>query len=165
MNKLATVNVQGGEYATVPTRLKAFRETHPRAVVETNPTFNEDGQIVFKATITADKSDPDSPSATGHSFGPNKGAKAFEKLETVAVGRALSLLGYLNNGEIASTEELEDFYDFQFDKVEKQINEAKTVEDLLSIYKDMNSAAKKQFTEKLGEKRKELENAKSTAKV
>ena len=156
MNKLATVKVQGGDYATVPTRLKAFRETHPKASVETQPTMEGD-QIIFKATIIADVSDPESPRATGHSFGKNQGAKAFEKLETVAVGRALSLLGYLNNGEIASTEELEEFYDFQFDNYEKKIDGAKDVKELLEIYKGMDSNAQKMFTEKLSDKRKELE--------
>lgn len=159
MNKLNTVKVQGGDYATVPTRLKAFRETHPKASVETEPTIQPDGQIMFKATIVADGSDPESPRATGHSYGPNKGQKAFERLETVSVGRALSLLGYLNNGEVASTEELEDFYGFQFDQYEKRIDNAKDVKELVEIFKGMNSDAQKQFTEKLGAKRKELTDA------
>lgn len=168
MNKVATINLKGNDYATVPQRLKEFREKHPNSDIQTEPTFHPDGSVTFKARIIKDLSDENSMKGTGHahySATEMKQPKAFEKLETVARGRALSDIGYLNNGEIASTEELEEFYGFQFDKVEKQINEAKTVEDLLSIYKDMNSAAKKQFTEKLGEKRKELENAKSTAKV
>lgn len=165
MNRLVTVNVQGGEYATVPTRLKAFRETHPRAIIETNPTIQPDGQIIFKATIISDKADENSPSATGHSFGKNGQPKAFERLETVAVGRALSLLGYLNNGEIASTEELDEFSEFKTDKYQREINEATSVEDLMMIFKGMDSASKKEFTGVLGDRRKELDSARATTAV
>ena len=51
------------------------------------------------------------------------GDKDFEKLETVAVGRALALLGYLASGEIASSEEMEEFEDFKKQKVADQSKE------------------------------------------
>lgn len=158
MNKLATVNVQGGEYATVPTRLKAFRQSHPRASVETSPTITESGEIIFKATIVMDRNDPSSATATGHSFGKNTGAKAFEKLETVSVGRALSLLGYLNNGQIASTEEMEEFEAYKFDKFKDDIEEAQSVEELMDIFNRMNGEEKKTFTTLLASRKKELLN-------
>lgn len=152
---LTTVKVQGGEYATVPTRLKAFRESNPRASIETKPTI--DGNIIiFEAMIVQDKADESSPTATGHSYGENKGAKAFEKLETVAVGRALALLGYLNNGQIATSEEMEEFENFKADKVEKQINEATTVDELMEMFKSMDAVTKKEFTPLLTAKKKEL---------
>lgn len=152
---LTTVKVQGDEYATVPTRLKAFRESNPRASIETKPTI--DGNvIIFEAKIIQDKADESSPTATGHSYGENKGAKAFEKLETVAVGRALALLGYLNNGQIATSEEMEEFENFKADKVEKQINEATTVEELMEMFKSMDAVTKKEFTPLLTAKKKEL---------
>ena len=63
--------------------------------------------------------------------------KAFEKLETISVGRALSLLGYLNNGEIASSEEMEEFEDFKKRKVEDQskelINKLKSSKNLKEL--------------------------------
>lgn len=155
---LATIKVQGGEYATVPTRLKAFRESHPRADVKTEPTFTENGDVIFKATIVSDVSDESSPKATGHSYGKMAGAKAFEKQETIAVGRALALLGYLNNGQIASTEEMEEFESYQAEKIVKQIEEAETVEELLELFNAMDSGTKKEFTPLLGTRRKELTN-------
>lgn len=153
---LATIKVQGGEYATVPTRLKAFREAHPRAGVSTEPTFTQDGSIVFKATIISDVSDESSPRATGHSFGKMTGAKAFEKQETIAVGRALALLGYLNNGQIATSEEMEEFETYQAEKIQKQIEESKSVDELMEIFKAMDATAKREFTPMLTEKKKEL---------
>lgn len=138
MNKqVATTKIGGGaEYATVPARLKAFREDNPRALIETVPTVS-DGMIMFKTRILADKADTNSPEATGHSMGENKGAKAFEKLETISVGRALALLGYLNNGQIASTEEMEEFNEYQDNKIEDAINsmqEAKTLDQLKDYF-------------------------------
>lgn len=164
MNKVTTINLKGNDYATVPQRLKEFRESNPNSDIQTEPTFHPDGAVTFKARIIKDLSDENSMKGTGHahySATEMKQPKAFEKLETVARGRALSDIGYLNNGEIASTEELEEFLGFKFDQYKKQIDGAKTVEDLLSIYKGMNSAAKKQFTERLSEKKKELQNAKA----
>lgn len=159
---LTTVKVQGGEYATVPTRLKAFREANPRASIETKPTI--DGNvIVFEAKIVQDKSDESSPTATGHSYGENKGAKAFEKLETVAVGRALALLGYLNNGQIATSEEMEEFENFKAEKISNSISEAKTVEELTALFKEMTPAEKTEFTPLLSARKKELLNGQPTA--
>lgn len=157
MNKLATVRVQGGDYATVPTRLKAFREANPRASIETTPTIDGD-TIMFRTKIVQDKADPNSPEATGHSYGENKGAKAFEKLETISVGRALALLGYLNNGQIATNEEMEEFESFRAEKIQKQIEEAKTVEELMDVFRSMDATTQLEFTPLLSERKKELLN-------
>lgn len=160
MNKLATVKLKGNDYATVPTRLKAFRQSNPRSSVDTHPTFTESGEIVFKATITVDKADENSATATGHSFGKNTGDKSFEKLETVAVGRALSLLGYLNNGEIASTEEMEEFEEYRLEKYKAEIESAESVDKLMELFNGMNTDEKKTFTDLLSAKKKELLNEK-----
>lgn len=105
-----TVNLQGGaEYARVPERLKLFREDCPNGSIQTDYKFLDEGKVAFTAYILKDKSDPNSGDATGHALGSTKGQKDFEKLETIAVGRALALLGYLASGEIASTEEMEEF--------------------------------------------------------
>lgn len=124
MNKVATIDLKGKDYALVPERLKAFREKNPRASVSTKPELQADGTIIFTAKILSDKSKPDSAEATGHSFGKNTGDKAFEKLETVAVGRALALLGYLNNGQIATTEEMDEFNEFKEHQHQEAITEA-----------------------------------------
>jgi hypothetical protein len=158
MNKLATIKVSGGDYATVPTRLKAFREANPRASITTEPTINGD-TIVFKATIKQDQADPNSAEATGHSYGTNTGGKAFERLETVALGRCLAILGYLNNGQIASTEEMEDFEQFKLEKYQAEIDEAESVESLMELFNRMTPEEKKVFTTSVSEKKKELLDA------
>lgn len=153
---LQTMQVQGGNYAKVPVRLKDFREKNPRASVETEPTI-DNGQIVFKARIVVDKSDPNSAEATGHSFGENKGPKAFEKLETIAVGRALALLGWLNNGEVATTEEMEEFYAYKQDKVVEAIdklNACKTIDELKTTFMSLGSLMSEPEVVKFKDQRK-----------
>lgn len=158
MSKLDTVRLQGKDYALVPVRLKAFREANPHSSVETSPTVTGD-TVIFKAIIKADKNDPDSQESTGHSYGKLGEPKAFEKLETQAVGRALALLGYLNNGEVATTEEMLEFNDYKVDKYEQAIKEAETVGELMELFNSMDSNNKKFFTEALGDRRKELTDA------
>ena len=62
--------------------------------------------MCFKASIVNDK---DRVVATGHSAGMTKGDKATEKLETVAVGRALALMGIGLEEGLASLDEMVDF--------------------------------------------------------
>lgn len=114
------------DYKLVPDRLKQFREENPRASIETEPTFNADGSITFKATIVKDQADEYSAKATGtarYTEAELKLKKAFEKLETISIGRSLSNLGYLNDGRIASTEEMDEFNDYKKTKVEEAIME------------------------------------------
>lgn len=111
--QIATTHKFGDKgYAGVPGRLLEFREDNPRADVATESTINVDGSITFRATIIKDLADEHSARATGtarYTAEELKKQKAFEKLETVCVGRALALLGYLNDGQIATTEEMEEF--------------------------------------------------------
>lgn len=132
-----TMNLSGSEYAKVPERLKVFWGECPKGAIETAPMIQPDGSIIFKATVTKDKSDPTSKSATGHSLGTNKKAKDFEKLETIAVGRALAMLGYLASGEIASSEEMEEFIAFQEEKLDRVVEElqaCKTLDELKAMF-------------------------------
>lgn len=162
MNKVATINLKGNEYATVPQRLKQFRQDNPRASVETNPVFQPDGTIVFSAKIVRDKADDTSATATGHSYGKNGEAKAFEKLETIAVGRALALLGYLNNGQVATTEEMTEFEEYkqsQFENVIDQIKNATKREEFAEILAKLTPDQKREATPLINERIKELKNA------
>lgn len=132
MSIQGTVKFGDKLYATVPDRLKEFRQTHPRAKVFTDPLFQADGSLVFKAEIITDLADSDSARATGHARYDAKELakpKAFEKLETVATGRALALLGYLNDGQIATTEEMDEFNQFKLDKVAEAIEAIKVAKD------------------------------------
>lgn len=111
--KIQTTKIGGGaDYAKVADRIKLFREQNPNGLIETVPTITGT-QIMFKARILKDKSDQNSGEATGHAMLENKGVKAFEKVESIAVGRALALLGYMASGEIASSEEMEEFADYK----------------------------------------------------
>lgn len=137
-NRVKTTRIQGGaEYAKVADRLKKFREENPRAGVETSPEYQNDGGLIFKAKITKDQADEHSAIATANAFypaGEAKKPKAFEKLETIAVGRALSFLGYMNNGEIASTEEMEEFEKYKNEKQEIAVSRAiKAIESAKDI--------------------------------
>lgn len=149
------------DYALVPARLKKFREANPRASVDTEPTYNADGSITFKATIVQDRSNEYSATATGnarYAEAELKKPKAFEKLETISVGRALANIGYLNDGQIATTEEMDEFYEYKTEKFATAIEEASSVQDLMQLFGKMNAEEKKLFTESLSAKKKELAN-------
>jgi hypothetical protein len=150
---MKTIELQGKIYAQVKDRLNQFRTDNPNALIETTPTIQEDGQILFKARVLKDKADPSSAEATGHSLGSNKGAKAFEKLETIAVGRALGLLGYAADGEIASSEEMEEFQEYQKEKklemileATEKITDAKNLEELKEVWASIPIEAKEELT-------------------
>lgn len=147
------------EYLGVADRLKQFRQENPRASIETEHTQHEDGSITFRATIVKDKSDEYSATSTGnarYSADELKDKKSFEKLETISVGRALANLGYLNNGEIATTEELEEFYEYKEKQYPERIAGAKDVKELMAIFNSMNPTHRQVFTELLSKRRKEL---------
>jgi len=160
---MKTITLQGKDYAQVVERVKEFRKDNPRGKIETTPNIQEDGQVLFKAYILKDKSDENSAEATGHALGDNKGAKAFEKLETIAVGRALAMLGYASDGEIASGEEMEEYLKYQEDKKEKSILEArdkmedcKNFDELKTVWSNLTAEMRKE---------KELEELKNNLKT
>jgi len=142
MTKIKTISLQGKEYAQVKDRMNEFREANPRGLIETIPTLLPDNTIMFKARILKDKADETSAEATGHSMGTNKGLKAFEKLETIAVGRALALLGYGSDGAIASSEEMEEFESFLVEKKLKAVDDmqkCKTLDELKTFFTSLGN--------------------------
>jgi hypothetical protein len=145
IRKTKTGRIQGNaEYSFVKDRVKLFREDNPRGDIITEPTILEDGKVLFKATAIKDKSDEASASATGHALSTKAGVKDFEKLETTAVGRALALLGYMADGEIASAEEMQEYEAFkEAEKEERKqsieiavstIKKAKTIDELKEFF-------------------------------
>ena len=163
MANVATINLKGNDYATVPQRLKQFRQDNPRSIVETKPEFMPDGTVVFSARIVRDKADNTSAEATGHSYGKLGESKAFEKLETIATGRALALLGYLNNGQVATTEEMEEFESYkaeQFESVMDEIKKAKKREEFTEILNRLTPEQKKEATPLINARIKELKDGK-----
>lgn len=106
------VKVQGGKlYTRVVDRLTAFKEHYPvnkvSVLIHTEIHTLTDSYVVFKATI----SKGDTILATGHGFNAIAKEKAFEKAETVAVGRALAFFDpqYGGESELASQEEMEKY--------------------------------------------------------
>lgn len=151
MKNTKTIDLKGKKYAEVKERVKEFRADNPRGSIKTTPEFMPDGQIHFTAYILKDKAEESSADATGHSFGANKGEKAFEKLETIAVGRALALLGYASDGEIASSEEMEEYEDYQQEKfqeavlaIRERLEDSKNLEELKSTWADIPMSEAKQ---------------------
>lgn len=145
LHMVKTMDLQGKQYATVPERLKEFRQLHNRALIETKHTVNEDGSVIFSTRILTDKSDENSAESTGTAMYTAKEMqkpKAFEKLETVSVGRALALLGYLNNGQIATSEEMNEFNAYQDEKIEEAVDllkSANDIEELKEIFMGLGS--------------------------
>lgn len=169
MKKVATMKVGGGaDYAKVNSRMLEFRTENPKGKIDTVPeyiTFDGVRYIQFKATIIKDKSDDSSAEASGHARLPDDTKqKTFEKCETIAVGRALAFLGYGADGEIASSEEMEEFLADKQEKLAEQIMEiteqvghCESVEALKELYANLSGEMKNHTKEAFSTKRKELE--------
>lgn len=162
--KAKTIDLQGREYAQVAERLKLFRADNPRGDIETTFNKNAEGETVFTAKVTKDKADSSSASATGHSLGNVKLNKDFEKLETIAVGRALALLGYAASGDIASSEEMEEFEKYQQDQREqamaatiKLIEKSKSMSELKRVFMSSGYAMEAEVVEAKDKRKLELE--------
>lgn len=142
MAKLKTIKVSGGgEYAKVAERLKEFHSQYKLGKIETDYKITE-AMLCFKATITPDTSKPER-FFTGHSLGAIKGVKAFEKLETIAVGRALAFLGLLADGEIASADEMEEYREELGSDIDpanaiQKLGGAKNEKDLKKIWLELS---------------------------
>lgn len=102
--KTETIEIgKGVKYAKVATRVAEFHKDHEKCDVDTSCEFKE-GYVLFRAVITTDKG-----TFSGHSMAKVGGQqKQFEKQETIAVGRALAMAGYLASGDIATYEEMSD---------------------------------------------------------
>lgn len=121
------------DYAKVVDRINEFRSDNPRGLIETDPRI-EGKMLIFKAHILKDKSDSNSAEATGHAYAEiDNSEKQFEKLETIAVGRALALLGYAAGGEVASFEEMEEFQSYKDGKIEEITLRMQSITDIFEL--------------------------------
>lgn len=166
MNKVSTISYGSvKEYATVPARLKRFREENPRASITPTPTVLDDGSMIISVLIVKDKATTDSAEATGsarYSAKELEGKKAYEKLETIATGRALSLLGYLNDGEIAGSEEMEEFEDYKENKLLEAIDAVKSATsraEIQAIQASLVPSQQAQLNAHILDRVKELQHA------
>lgn len=188
--RLETIDLKGNAYAKVAERMRQFRSDWPRGKTETNHYEVDGGQTEFRCWIWKNKDDyVDVLKATGDldiargsadadGFARKKlsGDKDFEKLQTIATGRALAMLGYLSSGEIASFEEMEDFWQqkkaAEAEKNEQAIkaaleaiNDAKTDEDLNKAFMEHKAVFKIQEVVDAGKaKRAELSGEKPVEK-
>lgn len=161
--KIKTINLSGKQYAQVAERLRAIHEDHNNFDIVTNFTVTDGGAAIFTATITIREKAKENPVVyTGHSYGKAEASKAFEKLETIAVGRALAFAGYHADGEIASADEMQDHQSYVDQEVladaVMQIMDAKSVEELEKTYKALAKEIKqsKEVIEAGKKRKKEL---------
>jgi hypothetical protein len=108
-DKLPTINLKGKEYVQVKDRVKHFNEEYKDGSIKTEVVHQSDAFVAFKATVTPDIASPEK-CYTGHSFGTLKDVKAFEKLETVAAGRALAFMGIGIIESVASADEMDRYH-------------------------------------------------------
>lgn len=145
------------DYAKVTDRLEAFRANHPNSKILTSYK-NENNKTVFKAFLWRDKTEliqslinglskeliylTADAEATAQKTITND--KDFEKLETMAIGRALSNLGYSSTGKIAESmvNELDQYkdelYQDSVDSVIDRLQNCKTLDELKSNYQALN---------------------------
>ncbi len=142
--KTKTMNLGKGNtqisYAKVPDRVAEFHKDNKNGKIDTSYEFR-DNQLIFKAIVTPDCAKPER-TFPGTSFGKLINDKALEKLETVAVGRALAFAGYLSNGEIASSEEMEKYEESQtivdVSEAMAKLQGAKTLAELAQVYRALS---------------------------
>ena len=156
VGRIKTVKIGGGiDYAKVADRIKIFWEENPNGKIDTEREDISDNKVRFIARIWRDSkvildlatvgTDINivklTANATASADAAKKGDKENEKLETVAVGRALAMLGYLASGEVASREEMEQFEAYKADLFKDEINKtieemkkAKTIDELRKFY-------------------------------
>ena len=155
--KADTMKLSGNDYAKVAERLRLFRNDFPHSKTETAYEHEAEGSVVFTVWLWKEKTDLLDLMKSGvtdkvilrssaDSNGTSKGAvgvkqKDFEKLETIALGRALGMLGYLASGEIASFEEQQEFEAFRKQQQEEAVRDAiesldsaKTIDELKKAF-------------------------------
>ena len=106
---ILTTDIQGKKYAEVNQRIKAFRMCYPEGLINTEIISNQNGIVVFRATIYTGEG---KLLATGTAY--EKEGSSFinktsyiENCETSAIGRALGIAGFGIDTSVASAEEVQ----------------------------------------------------------
>lgn len=159
--RIKTVKIGGGiDYAKVADRIKIFWEENPNGKIDTEREDISENKVRFIARIWRDSkvildlatvgTDINIVKLTANAMASadavKKGDKENEKLETIAVGRALAMLGYLASGEVASREEMEQFeaykadlFQDEIDKTIEKMKKAKTIDELRKLYVSLSA--------------------------
>lgn len=157
---METINIKGSvQYAKVAVRLVKFRSNNPRSKIWTEHTRDNNGDYIFNAYVWKDNTELLKMLASGvvgreeakFSCDANGTAtatakkieaeKGFEKTETIAVGRALAMLGYAADGNVASDEEMREFENFKLKQATEtvqntimKLNGASTIIELQKLF-------------------------------
>lgn len=154
--KIKTIKINGDkDYAKVADRIKVFWEENPNGKIDTEREDISENKVRFIARIWRDSDVVSNLATTGTDINAikftanatasadaiKKGDKENEKLETVAVGRTLAMLGYLASGEVASREEMEQFEVYKADLFQDEVNKtielmkkSKAIDELRRLY-------------------------------
>lgn len=106
LQRMPKIDIKGKQYATVSSRVEAFRKHFPAATIETVLVHDDENRVIMQAKITIG----DTLISTGYAeeFRGNSqinSTSALENAETSAIGRGLSAAG-LMGGEYASSFEV-----------------------------------------------------------
>tara|TARA_R110000824_G_C15197448_1_gene675380 strand:- start:764 stop:1312 length:549 start_codon:yes stop_codon:yes gene_type:complete len=130
------VSIHGKDYATVPFRVRCFRELNPNGFIITTLEKDDGTVLVMKCCVYY--SEFEMPIATGWaeevrgSSNINK-TSALENCETSAVGRALGFAGYGSAESIASAEEVTIAIERQKNQPKKKKEAKITAEQLTAL--------------------------------
>ena len=106
LNEIA--NLKDADYSKISSRVKAFCSTFETAQILTEIVKDERDHVIFKAHAVVDGT----IRGTGHAHeveGSNNtnNTSHYEVCETIAVGRALAVIGYSETDSLASYQEIE----------------------------------------------------------
>ena len=106
LQRMTKIDIKGKKYATVASRVEAFRKHFPTATIETVLVHDDENRVIMQAQIRID----DTLISTGFAEelrgdGWINTTSALENAETSAIGRGLSAAG-LMGGEYASSFEV-----------------------------------------------------------
>ena len=108
LQNMQRVNIKGKMYATVASRVDAFRKHFPSATISTHLIHDDEMRVVVEAKITVDGT------LLGTGMAEEQRGKglinttsALENAETSAIGRSLASIGLGGSSEYASSFEVE----------------------------------------------------------
>ena len=106
LQRMPKIDIKGKQYATVASRVEAFRRHFPTATIETVLVHDDENRVIIQAKIQVGET----LIATGYAEefrgdGWINATSALENAETSAIGRGLSAAG-LMGGEYASSFEV-----------------------------------------------------------
>ena len=121
--QLPTIKLKGKDYVQVKDRVLFFNEEFPNGSIRTEADYTnaKTGYVWVKAIAIPDVTNMER-FFVGRSAGLVDGEKSFEKLETVAVGRSLALMGIGVLESVASADEIHNYESRQRQPSRPQVN-------------------------------------------